>query len=236
MTSVHDWAGVVGAVVGRDDAAIRTGMQSTLATAGNYEEFFRRVQLEDVPIQTATLLMRQCMVPAINYHLRCVAPTCIEDVARRFDERMMEATMDKLGLSGSERNERTVELLQRKLRDGGWGLAAAERTSPAAYLGSLAACHAEPSFTPYWDSALLPATSQLYGWVDDAMRRVRVVDLGDAYQTDIEPLLPVTASTFFSHYSTADSSVTATLQRSLSAKANSHLVEAAVQRMKELSR
>ena len=59
---------------------------------------------------------------------------------------------------------------------------------------------------------------------------------GGAYQTTIEPLLPLTASSFFTHYSTTDPSVTATLQRSLNAKANQHNVEAAVQQMKERSR
>ena len=35
----HDWVGVVGAVVGRDDAAIRAGIHSTLTVAGNHDTF-----------------------------------------------------------------------------------------------------------------------------------------------------------------------------------------------------
>ena len=151
----HNWVGVVGAVVGRDDAAVRTGMRDTLAAAGNYDAFFRRVQLDDMPLQTAVLLLRHCMVPCMNYYLRCTAPSCIEDEARQFDERVMEATMNRLGLDEGERHERTITLLQRKLRDGGWGLTAAVRTSPAAYLGSLAACHTEPAFAPYRDTTPL---------------------------------------------------------------------------------
>ena len=232
----HNWVGVVGAVVGRDDAAVRTGMRDTLAAAGNYDALFRRVQLDDMPLQTAVLLLRHCMMPCMNYYLRCTAPSCIEDEARQFDERVMEATMNKLGLDEGERHERTITLLQRKLRDGGWGLTAAVRTSPAAYLGSLAACHTEPAFAPYRDTTPLPSSSLLHGWVEDGLKRVQHAAPGGAYQTTIEPLLPLTASSFFTHYSTTDPSVTATLQRSLNAKANQHNVEAAVQQMKERSR
>ena len=148
----------------------------------------------------------------------------------------MEAAMNKLGLDEGERHERTTTLLQRKLRDGGWGLTAAVRTSPAAYLGSLAACYTEPTFAPYRDTTPLPSSSLLHGWVEDGLRRVRQAALGGKYQNDIEPLLPITASSFFTHYSTATPSVTATLQRSLNAKANQHTIEAAVQQMKETSR
>ena len=54
----HDWVAAVGAVVGRDNAAIRAGMQSTLAAAGNYDAFFRRVQLDDMPLDSAIMLLR----------------------------------------------------------------------------------------------------------------------------------------------------------------------------------
>ena len=232
----HTWVGVVGAVVGRDDAAIREGMHSVLAGAGGHDAFLRRIRLDEMPIQTATLLLRQCLVPALNYHLRCIAPVCIENEARLFDQRMMEAAMDKLGLDEDERHERTTTLLQRRLRDGGWGLASAASTSPAAFLGSMAACRDEPVFAQYYGDTPVPHSSQLYGWLDDSLQRVRQAAPGDKYQADIEPLLPVTASTFFSFHSTADPSITSKLQRTLNAKATQHKVEAAVQRMKEQSR
>ena len=230
----HRWAGVVGAVVGKDEAAIRDGMRSTLSGAGGHDAFFRRLQLDDMPLQTAMLLLRGSMVPSLNYHLRCVAPTCIEDEARLFDQRMLTAAMDKLGLDEAERTERTATLLQRKLRDGGWGLTPAVRTSPAAYLGSMAACHTEPSFAPYSGAdTTLPSSTLLYAWLDDSMQRVWRAADNDQYSADIEPLLPVTAGAFFAHYATADFATTSTLQRSLSAKANQFTLKAAVKRMKE---
>ena len=108
-------------MVGRDDAAIREGIRSVLAGTGSDDAFLRRVQLDEMPIQTAMLLLRQSLTPSLNYHLRCIAPVCIEDEARLFDQRMMEAAADKLGLNEDERRERTFTLLQRRLRDGGWG-------------------------------------------------------------------------------------------------------------------
>ena len=232
----HDWVGVVGVVVGRDDAAIRAGMHCVLSAAGSHDAFLRRLQLDDMPIQTAMLLLRQCMVPAMQYYLRCIAPMCIEDEARHFDERMMGVAMDKLGLHEGERGERTVTLLQRKLRDGGWSLSSAVRTSPAAFLGSLAACHTVPVFSQYSGATPVPYSSQLHGWVDDSLQRVRQAAPDQEYQSDLEPLLPATVGNFFSFYSDAGPSVTTVLQRSLNAKATSHNLKAAVQQMKEQSR
>ena len=55
----HDWVGVVGAVVGRDDTAIRAGIHSVLSAAGGtHDAFLRRLQLDEMPIQTAMLLLR----------------------------------------------------------------------------------------------------------------------------------------------------------------------------------
>ena len=172
------------------------------------------------------------MVPAMNHFLRCIAPVCIDE-AQHFDQRVMEAAMDKLGLEEGERSERTTTLLQGKLRDGGgWGLTPAARTSPSAFLGSLATCHTEPTVNPYCGTTPLLPSSQLHGWIDDGLQRVRRAAPGDDYQAGIEPLLPTTASDVFTFYAAADSSVTTKLQRSLNAKANSHFIEAAVESMK----
>ena len=234
----HEWVGAVGAVVGRDDAAIRVGMRNVLAAAGNYNSFLRRVQLDDMPMHTALSLLRVCLVPAMNYYLRCIAPVCIEDEAQSFDRRVAEAAIDKLGVEGETagdgQSDGVTVLLQRKLRDGGMALVPAARTSPAAFLGSLATCHTETAFAPYCDEAApVPGSSILHGWIDDSMQRVRRAAEGVEYQLDIEPLMPVTAAAFFSFHSANDSSATAKLQQSLSAKANKHIVEAAAKRMKE---
>jgi len=169
----------------------------------------------------------QCLVPALNYHLRCIAPVSIEDEARLFDQRTMETAMSKLGLDESEKGERTTTLLQRKLRDGGWGLTSAVSTSPAAFLGSLAACRAEPVFAHYCGDRPVPSASQLHGWLDDSMQRLRQAAPGVKYQADLNPLLPTTAGAFFNFHTTVDPSITAKLQHALNAKATQHTVKAA---------
>ena len=233
----HDWVGAVGVVVRRDDTSIRAGIRSTLATAGNHDTFLHRLQLDEMPLQAAMTLLRQSMVPTMSYHLRCIAPMCIEEEAGSFDQRVVGAAMDKLGLHASERVERTVKRLQRRLKDGGWSLTFAVRTSPAAFLASVAACHSEPVFAQYCDAATpVPYQSQMHSWVDDSMRRVRRASPGDEYQSAIDPLLPATAGLLFHHYSTCEPSVSTTLQKRLNAKATTHDMKAAVHALEERPR
>ena len=81
---VHtDWLGVVGAVVGRDEDAIRAGVAATLAVDGGSAAFFRRLQLDTLNVQSAMLLLRQCGVPKMNYALRCMPPSCIAQAGYR---------------------------------------------------------------------------------------------------------------------------------------------------------
>lgn len=79
-------------------------------------------------------------------------------------------------------------------------------------------------------------SSLLRGWIHDSMERVRRAAPGDKNQADIKPLLPNTAGDFFHFYSTAAPSDTSKLQRSLSAKANSFNMQAAVESLKRQSR
>ena len=94
----HDWVGAVGVVVGRDDAAIRTGVRSALAAAGDYHPFLRRVLFDDMPTHTALSLLRVCLVPSMSYYLRCIAPVCMEDEAQSFDQRVLATATEKLGV------------------------------------------------------------------------------------------------------------------------------------------
>ena len=99
--------------------------------------------------------------------------------------------MDKLGLNDGERGG-TTTLLQRKLRDGGRGLTPPVRMSPAVFLDSLARCHTGPVFLQNCGDTLVS-----HGWLDDNLQRVRQAAQGDEYQANVEPLLPVTAGSFF---------------------------------------
>ena len=55
----HDWIEVVGAVVGRDEDAIRAGVAATLSVDEGSAAFFRRLQLDALSVQSAMLILRQ---------------------------------------------------------------------------------------------------------------------------------------------------------------------------------
>ena len=104
------------------------------------------------------------------------------------------------------------------------GLTAAERTSPAAYLGSLAAVTDVPALATYrqQSDSLLPDSLPLHGWIAASMRAV-LEQCPDAAQH-----LPDTASSFICHFATASPSVASSLQRTLSLLANKHQHDASL--------
>ena len=72
-------------MVGRDDAAIRAGVHSVLSAAGGHDAFLRRLQLDEMPIQTVRCYAAygNVSLPSMNYFVRCIAPVCIEDEAQQ---------------------------------------------------------------------------------------------------------------------------------------------------------
>ena len=219
----HEWAQAMGAIVGRDDDAIRRAVTSILSESGAHDAFLRRIQMSELSVQSALLLLRQSMVPAVHYLLHCIAPISIEEEARLFDDRVVNAAMDKLHLAGRDRSDNTVCILQRGLSDGGWGLIPASRTSPGAYLGSLAACHDEAAFEAFTNNPV-PVGSQLHSRLSDTLERLHRAAPSHVYVTkDGQPLLPDTAADFFIHCALLDPALTSTLQTKLNAKATSYL-------------
>ena len=218
---------VVGAAVGRDEQAVRHGLAQVRHQAGN-DAFFRRLLLDEMPVQSAMLLLRQCMVPQLNYLLRCTPPSCIADTCAEFDAQMLAAAVDKLDLSDDEAAARdTARLLRGRLKDGGFGLTSAALTSAGAYLGSLAAAHSAVVFAPYSaQGSSLPVESLLHGWIAQSMTAVTARTPSNARH------LPATAASFFSHYSTTSKAkkLALSLQRTLNAQATQHSFDASLRR------
>ena len=163
---------MVGAVIGRDDDAIRAGVAATLSVDKGTAAFFRRLQLDTLSVQSAMLILRQCGVPKMNYALRCMPPPCVEQQATTFDELVMDAARSKLLLHVDEVQQPLAkQLLRAPLRHGGFGLTSALTTSPAAYLGSVAAVSAAPAFVPYSQpDCVLPSSSLLHGWIEGSVQ------------------------------------------------------------------
>jgi hypothetical protein len=146
----HDsWMPVLGAVVGKDGAAVADGIACTTGDDGGGGAFFRRIQSDALRYNSAMLLLRYCGVPQMNYLLRCTPPSCIEEQAMMFDTRLITAAAARMNSHDDELTADTIYRVQAKLRHGGKGFTSVVRTSPAAYLGSLAAVATAPVFSPY---------------------------------------------------------------------------------------
>ena len=219
----HDrWIETVGAIVGKDEDAIREGLNQMLNDDAGQEAFFYRLQLQGLSAQSAMLILRQCAVPQLNYLLRCTPPRCIREHAARFDERVLDAAYEKLAIPEEHTTETSNRILRAPLRHGGFGLTSAERTAPAAYLGSMAAVSNAPAFAANRQPESLPAGSALHSWIEDSMRTV--LDHAPANSKH----LPATAASFISHFHAAPAAMRHTLQRTLSSQATKHSHEASL--------
>ena len=148
-----------------------------------------------------------------------------------FDDQLLRAAAVRLGGHYDQFSADTIYFMQAKLRHGGQGLTSAVRTSPAAYLGSLAAVATVAEFVPY-TAADCPLESDmlLLGWIEQSVQQVveATPPLGAALPTD--------ASTFFHHVTTTRTypSTSTSLQHQLSAQAASHSHEAFLSRCWEM--
>ena len=123
--------------------------------------------------------------------------------------------------------------MQAKLRHGGEGLTSAVRTSPAAYLGSLAAVAKAQEFAPYTDADCpLESDTLLLGWIEHSIQQ-----LVEATPS-LAAALPTQASAFFHHITSTRSSTSpsTSLQRQLSSQAASHSHEAFLRRCHEMKK
>jgi hypothetical protein len=227
----HDWIEIMGAAVGRDTDSVKRGMACLAAKDSGGEAFFRRLQSPELQVQSAMLVLRQCAVPQLNYLLRCSPPVCIAQQAAAFDDTVMETTCSKLELRSDERTPAIKQRLRLRLKDGGFGLTSAVQTSPAAYIASVAAARDTAVFAEL-GRGVVPCETLLHGWLQHSL------DLLEAALPDVNQdtkLLPPCASVFFSHYATiASSTVTHSLQGSLSALAHKHHREACLTAAKQL--
>ena len=161
------------------------------------EAFFYRLQLPGLSVQSAMLILRQCAVPQLNYLPRCTPPPCIREHATTFDERVLHAAYDNLAIPEEDTTETSDRVLRAPLRHDGFGLAPAERTAPAAYLGSMAAVSNAPAFAANREPESLPADSALHRWIEDSMHAV--LD----HTPDNSKHLPSTAASFIGHFHAA---------------------------------
>lgn len=211
---IHDrWMETVGAIVGKDEDAIREGLANQLDKDSGRDAFFHRLTLAALTTSSAMQLLRQCAVPQLNYLLRCTPPSCIDGQAAKFDRLVQDAALIRGGISEGEASKEVVDILRAPLRKGAFGLTAATSTAPRAYLASMAAVSTAPAFDAYQQPDSIPDTTLLHGWIDDSMKRLRDSVLGDKTAKHI----PCNAASFIHHFrQPAHSGIRSSLQTELS--------------------
>jgi hypothetical protein len=169
----------------------------------------------------AMLMLRQCAVPRMNYLLRCLPPPCIVQQAEAFDAQILHTAKTKLGLHTDEGCNETNRILQAKLRHGGFGLTSAVRTSPAAYLASVAAVGSASAFAAYRkEGCPLPSDALLHGWIDSSLATTIAATPASSEH------LPSSTASFFQHFSKPSAS--SSLQHTLSSQASQHSYQASL--------
>lgn len=115
------------------------------------------------------LLLRMSGVPRLQYLLRTVHPSLIDDTAGAFDSKVMAAAWAKLGIGQSELDGAKAAGIQATLpvSDGGLGLRSQRAAAPAAWLSSIASC--ADVLADHFGSP----PSQLLEWIEDAIDRVK---------------------------------------------------------------
>jgi hypothetical protein len=221
---------VMGAVIGRDEVAVQEGMKEVLG-ASHHSAFFNRLLSNVLPVQHAMLILRQCAVPQLNYVMRCVPPPCIADEAAQFDEMIIGTALDKLSITEQERTPEQTRILQAKLNRGGFGLTSAVSTSPAAYLGSLAAIADVKVFSPYTTvTTPLSTDTLLHHWIDVSMKLVTDATPSSAKE------LPSSPSLFFHHLTNQSTTLSSSLQSTLSLQAHQHSYDASLINAKKMKK
>ena len=139
----RDAAIVLGSAVGCDESKIHDILIEHIGDSHN--QLFNLLQHPSLSVRNAMLLLRQCMIPKLNYLTRTVAPIVINSILQSFDSKVINTALHILDINKDLANdnsvrERVVNQLRACLRTGGFGLISSSSTSHAAYLSSLARC------------------------------------------------------------------------------------------------
>jgi len=109
---------VLGAVVEKDEHCIKEGL---LQRKEDMSLFLDRLSNDHLSVQAAMLLLRKCGIPKLNYLLRCIPPSAIEDTANQLDDDILNTVAVILRLTQQERHsEDVIYLLQAPLMEDIW--------------------------------------------------------------------------------------------------------------------
>ena len=218
---------ILGAVIGANVAEIAAGVRELVPDL-HADPFFSRLTKPHLGVQSAMLLLRYCGIPKMSYLLRVTPPEAIKDIAADFDRETIHIAYRLLDLEGDKDayDEDIIEQLRAPLRLGGFGITSAAASSHAAYLSSVASAAAVAALHRYARAdQSLPDDCILYSQLTECL--TTIINTTPSCADD----LPASASTFFSHYHSTESSAPISgLQSTLNTRATQHLFDAAVHR------
>lgn len=133
-----DGACLLGSAVGRTDDILHRLLVQQIGTT--HDDMFKRLLNRDLKIQSAMLLLRQCMIPKLNYILRTVRPSATARITAQFDSQALECSFNMLEMNRTKISETFKDQLIAQLRlpckMSGFGLRSSAMVAPFAYLDS----------------------------------------------------------------------------------------------------
>ena len=107
------------------------------AKVASHAGFFELLSRPDLSVQVALLLLRLSTIPAMGYLSRVIHPSRFGLHAAAFDQQVIGAVVQKLGLPSPISNV-ALNTLALPIRLGGFGLRSVHTTSPVAFWSALA--------------------------------------------------------------------------------------------------
>ena len=123
----------LGAYLGVDEQLITARL---LGLAESHTQLCSALLLDKLTVQSAMVILRQCVIPKMMYSIRTSAPSLSSQACQAFDRMVLTVAQKKLNLPPLDRG--TVLQLHLPLTQRGFGLALSTLNAPAAYLSSVA--------------------------------------------------------------------------------------------------
>ena len=117
------------------DSAVHAHCMKSLA---RHEEFLASLTHEEMPVQTALLLLRFCAVPRFSYLARTTPPALFAEAAARFDSMLWACFTRLIGSTAESIPLEVQQQAQLPLSRGGMGLRPVLPLAATAYFSSLA--------------------------------------------------------------------------------------------------
>ena len=151
----------LGTLISRDQDIISAWLVKQVSIL--HEPFFKALLDPRLPVQHAFLLLRQCLLPRMNYWSRVTIPSTFSDAAAAFDQMVVDTFCQRMKLPSL--SDVALSQLRLPVRLGGFGLSQLSLVSSAAWYCAFAnAFRLIFPLVPSWEDLSLntPFVSAMY--------------------------------------------------------------------------